>query len=109
MGRGKERLIPCGKCGRLTRKDKAVCIEKVMLSNPMERKDVYDDQYQPRITREVCYCISCGKHLRIFDKKREQEARARERAENAPFRQFSRFNETTGVSTTRSHGQPKYD
>ncbi len=106
MGRGKERLIPCGKCGRLTRKDKAVCIEKVMLTNPLERKDVYDDQYQPRITREVCYCISCGKHLRVFDKKREQNERMRERQAMGGYRPFDA---KTGIHTSRSHGQPKYD
>lgn len=79
-----------------------------MLTNPLERKDVYDDQYQPRITREVCYCISCGKHLRVFDKKREQNERMRERKAMGGFRPY-RFNETTSVHTRRSHGQPKYD
>jgi ribosomal protein S26 len=106
LGRGKERLVPCGKCGRLTRKDKVVCIEKVMLTNPVERKDVYDDQYQPRITREVCYCPSCGKHLRVYEKKTEQNERARERKAMGGYRPFDT---KTGVQTSRGHGQPKYD
>ncbi len=107
MGRGRERLISCSKCGRAVRRDKAVCIEKVMLTNPVERQDTFDDQWQPRITREVCYCISCGKHLRVFDKKIKENIAKAEREKMGMFR--PRFDETTGAHTSRGHGQPKYD
>ncbi len=106
MGRGRERLLSCSKCGRQVRRDKAVFLEKVILTNPVERKDVFDDQWVPRITREVCYCISCGKHLRVFDKKKKMAEAQRER-ERFGFRPA--FNEHTGVHTRREHGQPKYD
>jgi ribosomal protein S26 len=77
--RGKEKLVRCEKCGRQIRKDKAVYIDKVMLSNPLERNQVQDEQYTRVITREVCYCISCGKHGRIFEKKKLQVAQQKER------------------------------
>lgn len=90
MGRGKERTIICGKCGRRTRRDKAVCIEKTILSNPLERKDVYDDQYFPKLTKEVCYCPSCGKHLRIYDKKIKENIRQQEREQRGwSYRQYA--------------------
>ncbi|MBU1198007.1 40S ribosomal protein S26 [Candidatus Micrarchaeota archaeon] len=106
MGRGRERLVHCSKCGRAVRKDKAVFIEKVMIQNPVERQDAYDDQWVPRITREVCYCISCGKHLRVFDKKKKMAERAREKKRFGGYRPLD---PSTGAHTRRSHGQPRYD
>lgn len=78
--RGAERMVRCEKCGRLTRRDKAVFIDKVMLSNPLERKDVHDEQYTRVISREVAYCPSCGKHGRIYEKKKRMLERQRERS-----------------------------
>ena len=85
MGRGRERLVRCEKCGREVRRDKAVFIEKPVFQNPLERKDVYSETYNRVLTREVSYCISCGKHGRIFQKKIQQLQKAKERA------QFNRF------------------
>jgi len=80
MGRGKERMVVCEKCGRQTRRDKAVFIEKNIFVNPLERKDVVQGEpYSPRISREVAYCPSCGKHGRIYEKKARLNARNRER------------------------------
>lgn len=90
MGRGKERTIICSKCGRRTRRDKAVCIQKATLQNPVERKDVQDDQYFFKLTREMCYCASCGKHLRIYDKKIKENERAKERESRGwGYRQYA--------------------
>ena len=72
MGRGKEKMVVCAQCGRYTRRDKAVTIEKAVFINPMDRNEIHDDQYVPRIMREYSYCPSCGKHLRIYDKKIKQ-------------------------------------
>ncbi|MEM4255163.1 MAG: hypothetical protein QXR53_02435 [Candidatus Norongarragalinales archaeon] len=77
--RGRERLVRCEKCGREVRRDKAVFIEKPILTNPLERKDVYSETYTRVLTREVSYCISCGKHGRIFEKKKKMQERQRER------------------------------
>ena len=79
-GRGKEGLVRCEKCGRMTRRDKAVYIDKPMLTNPLEIHQVAErETYRRAIFREVCYCISCGKHNRIFEKKKQQNERRRER------------------------------
>ena len=41
--------------------------------------------YTRMLTREVAYCPSCGKHLRIYDKKKKINARKREREQMRPF------------------------
>ncbi|MFH0836316.1 MAG: hypothetical protein V1834_04105 [Candidatus Micrarchaeota archaeon] len=84
-GRGKERTVNCDKCGRQVRRDKAVYYEKTMFSNPMDRKDVVDEYYTRTLRREVAYCPSCGKHMGIYDKKKKQQERTREREFNRPF------------------------
>ncbi len=97
MGRGRERSVTCEKCGRNVRRDKAVTIEKPVFTNPLERKDVVDEQYTRMLTREFSYCPSCGKHLRIYEKKIQQNIRQKERAEtqarfNRPFKKFNKPN-----------------
>ncbi|VVB67623.1 Uncharacterised protein [Candidatus Norongarragalina meridionalis] len=78
-------MVVCEKCGRQTRRDKAVFLEKAIFVNPLERKDVIQGEpYAPRVTREVAYCPSCGKHGRIYEKKARMNARNREREQ---FRQ----------------------
>ena len=72
-------MVRCEKCGRQVRRDKAVFIEKMMFSNPLDRNQVQDEQYRTAIFREVCYCPSCGKHGRIYEKKKQQNERLRER------------------------------
>ncbi len=85
MARGREQQVTCEKCGRQVRRDKAVFFEKVVFSNPVDRKEVYDNQYTPRITREFAYCPSCGKHGRIYEKKKKLMQAQRERAELHPY------------------------
>ncbi len=90
--RGRERLVTCEKCGRMVRKDKAVFIEKPVFTNPLERKDVAEGQpYTRVITREVAYCPGCGKHLRVYEKKKRQLERDRERAQERE--RYSRYRE----------------
>lgn len=87
--RGRETVVKCESCGRLVRRDKAVFFEKVIFTNPLQRHEVYSETYTPRLTREVAYCPSCGKHLRIYEKKKEQQERQRERDRNFDRRPFS--------------------
>ena len=87
--RGAELMVRCEKCGRLVRRDKAVFIDKVMLSNPLERKDVHDEQYTRVISREVAYCPSCGKHGRIYEKKKRMMERQKERNFESQYRVYS--------------------
>lgn len=77
--RGRERSVVCVKCGRSCRRDKAVVIEKMVFSNPLERKDVIVDEYNRGTFREVWYCPSCGKHGRIYEQKKKLMARQKER------------------------------
>ncbi len=80
MARGKERQIICAGCKRYCRRDKAVYIEKVVFSNPIERKDTVDqEEYRAVFKREVAYCPGCGKHLRIYEKKTQENQKRRER------------------------------
>ncbi len=81
MARGKERQVICASCKRYCRRDKAVYIEKVVFSNPIERKDTLDqDEYRAVFKREVAYCPGCGKHLKVYEKKKLENERNRERA-----------------------------
>lgn len=100
MGRGKERMVRCEKCGKEVRRDKAVYIEKNVFSVPIDRKDVTEpDYYKRSFFREVAYCPGCGKHLRIYEKKIKQNIRNAERAEHRAFqgpqqrRPFRKWNE----------------
>ncbi|MDP2717617.1 MAG: hypothetical protein Q8P02_02645 [Candidatus Micrarchaeota archaeon] len=85
MGRGRERLINCAQCGRSVRRDKAVTIEKPVFTNPLDRDEVHDEQYTRMFTREFSYCPSCGKHFRIYQKKKAQQERQRERERSKQF------------------------
>lgn len=90
MARGKERQIICASCKRFCRRDKAVYIEKVVFSNPVERKDVAEpEEYHAVFKREVAYCPGCGKHLRIYEKKKQQNQARKEREMARPMN--SRF------------------
>jgi len=99
--RGRERQVVCVKCGRSVRRDKAVVIEKMVFANPLERKDVCVDEYSRGTFREVWYCPSCGKHGRIYEKKKKLVARQRERqqmldARKASYRPRPKAAETQG-------------
>ena len=85
MGRGKERMVICAKCGKNVRRDKAVFLEKVVFTNPAERKDIQDENYTRFFSRELAYCPACGRHLRIYEKKKQQMQRERQRKENNEF------------------------
>lgn len=85
MGRGRERVVTCAKCGKNVRRDKAVFLEKVVFTNPAERKDIQDETYTRIFSRELAYCPSCGRHLRIYEKKKQQMQRERQRKENREF------------------------
>ncbi|MDP3741803.1 MAG: hypothetical protein Q8R15_00645 [Candidatus Micrarchaeota archaeon] len=104
MARGKERQVICASCKRYCRRDKAVYIEKVVFSNPIERKDTTEqEEYKAVFKREVAYCPGCGKHLRIYEKKTEENRRNREREiERASQRPTFREQTTTNNNPTRS-------
>ncbi len=93
-------MITCAQCGRQVRRDKAVTIEKAVFSNPLDREEVADEQYTRVLTREFSYCPSCGKHFRIYQKKTQQNEKARERERNKQF-----FNRPRPYGAPRPAGQ----
>lgn len=93
-------MITCAQCGRQVRRDKAVTIEKAVFSNPLDRDEVADEQYTRVLTREFSYCPSCGKHFRIYQKKTQQNEKARERERNKQF-----FNRPRPYGAPRPAGQ----
>ena len=70
-------MVTCDKCKRLVPRDKAVEISKGMRFDLGEQQDVVLDL----TGRVVHYCVSCGKHLKIYEKKKKMLARRRQRRE----------------------------
>ncbi|MBD3210440.1 hypothetical protein GF318_03595 [Candidatus Micrarchaeota archaeon] len=74
--RGRERLETCSNCGRAVPRDKAVEYNK-------RTHFTTDMKGEENVTytefKTVYYCISCAKHRGIFEKKKEQARRRRER------------------------------
>ena len=66
-------MVTCDSCGRKMPRGKAVSYEKVIRfgTDPNSGNDV---RFSSR--RKVYYCISCAKHRGIFERKKEEAARA---------------------------------
>jgi ribosomal protein S26 len=76
--RGRERLESCCSCGRTIPRDKAISYtRRSRFSTDLPT----GDNVTAFSESDVYYCISCAKHRGIFEKKREQAQRRRERAE----------------------------
>ncbi len=74
--RGKETTVYCDNCGRSIPRNKAVAYEKgISISTDLHTEN--DVRFFER--KKVYYCISCGKHKGIFEKKKEQAQRASQR------------------------------
>ncbi len=74
--RGRERLINCDACGRRIPRDKAISFERsTVYSTDLKTAD----DVRTFIRRENHYCPSCGKSLGIYEKKKAQMQRQRER------------------------------
>ena len=81
--RGRERLLNCSACGRRVPRDKAVQFDRTMVySTDMKTKD--DVTLFSRVSNH--YCPSCAKAKRIYEKKKQQLARSRERSAGRPER-----------------------
>lgn len=74
MSRGSQPLVTCDNCGRSIPRSKAVEYDKVVsFGTDLHTSD--DVRFMTR--RKVYYCISCAKHSKIFEKKRQAAERAR--------------------------------
>lgn len=73
--RGRERLETCSSCGRAVPRDKAVEYS----SRTHFTTDLKEDNVTYTGFSDAYYCISCAKHRRIFEKKKQQAQRMREK------------------------------
>jgi len=74
--RGRERQVTCANCGRGVARNKAVeYTKRTHFTTDLKGEENVDFTG----FRTVYYCISCGKHGRIFEKKKEQARRRRQR------------------------------
>jgi len=70
--RGREEFVTCDNCGRKVPRNKAVVYYKtVAFSTDLHTSG--DVKFFEK--KKVYYCISCAKHLGIFEKKKAQMAR----------------------------------
>ena len=67
--RGREQIVQCEACGRRVPRDKAVVYSKA-ISFTTDLRTAEDVKFFER--RKVYYCISCGKHRKIFEKKKKR-------------------------------------
>jgi ribosomal protein S26 len=73
--RGRERLERCVSCGRAVPRDKAVDdVKRTHYTTDLKAENVTYTDF-----RDVYYCVSCAKHRGIFEKKKQQAQRKRER------------------------------
>jgi ribosomal protein S26 len=79
MGRGKTTLVRCNGCGRSVSRGKAVVdFRPVVYSTDLRTAE--DLRYMEK--RKVYYCVSCGKSLGVYEKKKRQNEIYRERKNN---------------------------
>jgi len=70
--KGREKLVNCASCGRRVPRTKAVSYQRgVVYSTDLKTAD--DIKVFER--RKEYYCPSCGKHRKIYDKKKKMMAR----------------------------------
>jgi len=75
--RGRDRSVTCVSCGRSVPRTKAVSYERrARFSSDLKNKE--EDVFTFSSTIEY-YCISCAKHRKITQKKKEQLMRKREK------------------------------
>ena len=87
--RGRERLVTCASCGRTMPKDKSVKFGKMNVYST-ELKTADDVKATSFV--ENHYCISCGKHRRIFEKLKNKAIRQAGRPERTQRFQSDTWN-----------------
>lgn len=72
MGRGKTTLVRCNACGRSVPRGKAVVdYRPIVYTTDLRSAD--DLRYIEK--RKVYYCVSCGKSLGVYERKKKQQKR----------------------------------
>lgn len=76
--RGRDRLVSCVSCGRAVPRNKAIEYER----RSRISTDLRDaENVSAFLSNTEYYCISCGKHRRITEKLKKQNAARRKRRE----------------------------
>ena len=75
--RGREKLETCSSCGRQVPRDKAVEYTRRTTFSTDLKNDEENVSYSD--FSSSYYCVSCAKHRKIFEKKKAQAQRRRER------------------------------
>lgn len=70
--RGSIKLINCASCGRRVPKDKALSYDRVTVYSTDLKTS---DDVRTMLRREMHYCPSCAKHLKLYEKKARMMAR----------------------------------
>jgi ribosomal protein S26 len=70
--RGSIKLVNCASCGRRVPRDKALAYDRVTVYSTDLKTS---DDVRTMLRREMHYCPSCAKHLRLYAKKAEMMAR----------------------------------
>lgn len=74
MGRGRSTLVRCGACGRSVPRGKAIFdFRPVVYSTDL--RSAQDIRYMER--RKVYYCVSCGKSLGVYERKKRRAEQQR--------------------------------
>jgi ribosomal protein S26 len=74
MGRGKTTLVRCGGCGRSVPRTKAVSdLKPIVYSTELRNAN----DIRCMIKRKIYYCVSCGKSLGVYERKKKRAAMQR--------------------------------
>ena len=74
MGRGRSTLVRCCGCGRNVPRTKAVSdLRPVVYSTDLRSAN----DVKCMIKRKVYYCVSCGKSLGVYERKKKRAAMER--------------------------------
>ena len=77
--RGKETIVQCCSCGARVPRDKAVLYESPLVFKAEDPNKPDEVVVQTTTFRKRWYCVSCGKHRGIFQKKKRHQDMRRER------------------------------
>jgi len=79
--RGRSGNVTCDSCGRSVPRDKALSMDKITTYSTEFKGDTEEEKLndvRTSLRREAHYCVSCGKHRRLFAKKAEMMRRRKD-------------------------------
>ena len=76
--RGRVKLVTCDSCGRRVPSGKALTMDKVTVYSTDMKSGEGDDR-TTMLRRTQNYCVSCGKHRKLYAKKAQMMARRKEK------------------------------